>query len=244
MLELLDVGKAFDSGPPVLSDVSFTTAEGEFMCVLGPSGCGKSTLLNMIAGFETPTSGFVSFRERPVRAPGRERGVVFQDAGAALFPWLTAEQNVEFGLRRLGVARETRARKATEYLELVGLTEHRKKLPRHMSGGMQQRLQIARVLALEPAMLLMDEPFASLDANTRERMHRELLRIWSVTRTTVVFVTHDISEAVTLADRIAVLTAGPGSTIRQMMTVKLPRPRDPAVPGFSEVYGEIRSLLD
>ena len=244
MLQLIDVGKTFDAGPPVLADVSLTTAEGEFMCVLGPSGCGKSTLLNMIAGFEPPSGGRVVFRGQPVRAPGRERGVVFQDAGAALFPWLTAEQNVEFGLRRLGVAREARARRATEYLELVGLTEHRTKLPRHMSGGMQQRLQIARVLALEPAMLLMDEPFASLDANTRERMHRELLRIWAVTRTTVVFVTHDISEAVTLSDRIAVLTAGPASTVRRTLGVPLPRPRDPAVPGFSEVYGEVRSLID
>lgn len=244
MLELIEVAKAFDAGPPVLSDVSFTTAEGEFMCVLGPSGCGKSTLLNMIAGFETPTTGTVAFRDQPVRAPGRERGVVFQDAGAALFPWLTAEQNVEFGPRLLGVARETRARTVTAYLELVGLTDHRKKLPRHLSGGMQQRLQIARVLALEPVMLLMDEPFASLDAHTRERMHRELLRIWAVTRTTVVFVTHDISEAVTLADRIAVLSAGPASTVRQIIAVTLPRPRDPAVAGFSQVYGEIRSLFD
>jgi NitT/TauT family transport system ATP-binding protein len=184
------------------------------------------------------------FRGQPIRAPGRERGVVFQDAGAALFPWLTVEQNVEFGLRRLGVARDVRVRTATEYLELVGLAEHRAKLPRHLSGGMQQRLQIARVLALRPAMLLMDEPFASLDANTRERMHRELLRIWAVTGTTVVFVTHDISEAVTLADRIAVLSAGPASTIRRIMTVKLPRPRDPAVPGFSEVYGDVRALID
>jgi NitT/TauT family transport system ATP-binding protein len=244
MLELLGVGKAFDEGPAVLADISLGLKPGEFCCVLGPSGCGKSTLLHLIAGFEAPSEGVIRFQGAPVRTPGRERGVVFQEANAALFPWLTAEQNVEFGLRIQGVPSSARRQTVDRYLRLVGLEAHRHKYPRQLSGGMQQRLQIARVLALEPRALLMDEPFASLDAHTRARMHGELLRIWQVTQTTVLFVTHDIGEAVTLADRIAVLSAGPEARIRQVVPVDLPRPRDPTVPGFSRVYGEVRALFD
>jgi NitT/TauT family transport system ATP-binding protein len=243
VLELLGVGKAFDEGAPVLVDVSLRVKAGEFWCVVGPSGCGKSTLLHLIAGFEQPTGGAVRFRDQPVRRPGRERGVVFQDAGAALFPWLTAAENVEFGLKLQGAPAPGRAATVERYLRLVGLDAHRQKYPRQLSGGMQQRLQIARALALEPTVLLMDEPFASLDAHTRERMHAELLRIWEVTGTTVVFVTHDISEAVTLGDHIAVLSGGPGATIRRVFTVDLPRPRDPAVEGFSQVYAQVRALF-
>jgi len=245
VLELRAVSKAFDeAGPPVLEGVSLAVSPGEFCCVLGPSGCGKSTLLHLIAGFESPTDGQIRFRDQAVRAPGRDRGVVFQDANAALFPWLTTEQNVEFGLRLAGVRPEARRERVRHYLRLVGLEAHGHKYPRQLSGGMQQRLQIARALALEPVALLMDEPFASLDAHTRARMHGELLRIWAATGTTILFVTHDIAEAVTLADRIAVLSAGPRAAIRRVVPVTLPRPRDPTVEGFAHLFGEVRELLD
>jgi NitT/TauT family transport system ATP-binding protein len=169
---------------------------------------------------------------------------VFQDSNAAIFPWLSAEQNVEFGLRLQGMSAPSRRTLADRYLRLVDLDEHRHKFPRQLSGGMQQRLQIARALALEPALLLMDEPFGALDAQTRTRMHAELLRIWAAIGTTVLFVTHDISEAVTLADRIAVMSAGPAATIRRVVPVDLPRPRDPTVEGFARVYREVRELFD
>jgi NitT/TauT family transport system ATP-binding protein len=243
ILELIGVGKVFDIGPPVLADVHLRIWSGEFCCLLGPSGCGKSTLLYLVAGFEAPTAGQIYFKGVPVRAPGRERGIVFQDSNAALFPWLTAEQNVEFGLRLQGKSAAERRELVDRYLRLVGLEEHRHKFPRQLSGGMQQRLQIARALALEPALLLMDEPFGALDAHTRTRMHGELLRIWAATGTTVLFVTHDISEAVILADRIAVMSSGPGATIQRVVTVDIPRPRDPATEGFARVYREVREQL-
>ncbi|MDR7534684.1 MAG: ABC transporter ATP-binding protein [Armatimonadota bacterium] len=243
MLEFLEVGKAFDVGPAVLRDVTFAVRPGEFCCLLGPSGCGKSTLLYLTAGFEAPTAGEIRFDGAPVRAPGRDRGIVFQDSAAALFPWLTAEENVAFGLRLQGVAAAQRRVVVDRFLHLVGLDAHRHKFPRQLSGGMQQRLQIARALALEPRLLLMDEPFGALDAHTRSRMHAELLRIWDATATTILFVTHDIAEAVTLADRIAVMSPGPEATIRRIVPVALPRPRDPAVEGFAQAYREVRELF-
>jgi NitT/TauT family transport system ATP-binding protein len=243
MLEFRAVGKAFDVGPPVLRDITFTVRPGELCCLLGPSGCGKSTLLYLTAGFETPTAGEIRFDGEPVRAPGRQRGIVFQDSAAALFPWLTAEENVEFGLRLQGVPAARRRAMADQLLHLVGLDAHRRKFPRQLSGGMQQRLQIARALALKPRLLLMDEPFGALDAHTRSRMHVELLRIWEATGTTILFVTHDIAEAVTLADRIVVMSPGPAATIRRIVTVTLPRPRDPAVEGFAHAYRDVRELF-
>jgi NitT/TauT family transport system ATP-binding protein len=167
----------------------------------------------------------------------------FQDANEALFPWLTVEENVEFGLRVAGTRKAERQAPVDHFLRLVGLTEHRAKFPAQLSGGMRQRVQIARALVLNPDIVLMDEPFAALDALTRRRMHLELLRIWDETRKTVVFVTHDIAEAITLSDRIAVMSVGPGSRLREIISVDIARPRGPGDPRFGEIYRRIEQLL-
>jgi NitT/TauT family transport system ATP-binding protein len=169
--------------------------------------------------------------------------MLFQDAGSALFPWLTVEENVRFGLNLKGVRGAERESISAKYLRMVGLHDHRGKFPAQLSGGMQQRLQIARALAVEPGMLLMDEPFAALDAITRRRMHAELLQIWEHTRTTIVFVTHDIAESIALADRIAIMTVGPRSHIAQVVEVDLPRPRSPADPRVGMLFDQIETLL-
>jgi NitT/TauT family transport system ATP-binding protein len=193
---------------------------GEFFCLLGPSGCGKTTILKMLAGFEGPTAGQILMDGQPVTAPSRDRGVVFQ-GDDSLYGWLTAVENVEFGLRMRGVARAERRERAMRYLELLGLRGQQKKYPAELSGGMKQRIQIARALVNEPKMLLMDEPFAALDAQTRSLMQEELARIWRTTRTTVLFITHDIDEAVTLGTRIGVMRAGPRSDVKGVLEVAL-----------------------
>ncbi len=197
-----------DAGPPVLQNVSFDVSEGEFVAILGPSGCGKSTLLYLLGGFLQPTMGAIRYRGEGVRAPSRERGIVFQDF--ALFDWRTAMQNVEFGLECLGLEANERRRRAGAMLELVGLSGAADKFPRQLSGGMKQRVAIARSLAAEPALLLMDEPFAALDALTRDTLQDELRRIWIATRKTIVFVTHSVEEAAYLSQRVIVMTARPG----------------------------------
>ena len=227
----------------VLAGIDLEIGKGEFFCLLGASGCGKTTLLNLLAGFEHATSGELTLDGAPVTRAGRDRVVFFQNADAALFPWLTAEDNVGFGLRVQGVERAKRAPIVERYLRLVGLWDDREKFPRQLSGGMKQRIQIARALAIDPAILLMDEPFAALDAITRRVMHGELLRIWAATGKTIVFVTHDVSEAVILADRIGVMTRGPASTLKAVLPIALPRPRDPADPRFAEAYGRVEALL-
>ena len=232
-----------ESGYLALDGIDLEIADGEFLCIVGASGCGKTTLLNILAGFEPVTDGTISLRGRPLRSAGRDRVMFFQDAGSALFPWLTAEENVQFGLRLRGMPAGERQAIADKYLEMVNLADHRKKLPAQLSGGMRQRLQIARALAIEPDMLLMDEPFAALDALTRRRMHVELLSIWEKTRKTIVFVTHDIAEAVVLADRTVIMTIGPGSYIKEIIPVGLPRPRDPGDPAVGELYARIEGLL-
>src|SRR5436853_6848121 len=214
-----------------LDGIDLDVSAGEFVCLLGPSGCGKSTLLNILAGFEQASAGEVQFEGAPVRGAGKERVMFCQDAGAALLPWLTAEENVRFALRVRSVARSEWPAIIDKVLTMVDLAEHRHKFPAQLSGGMRQRLQIARALAVEPKVLLMDEPFGALDALTRRRLHAFLLDIWQRTRTTIVFVTHDIAEAVTLADRICVMSVGPGSRIVEVVEVGLPRPRDPADAG-------------
>ncbi|PWU25228.1 MAG: ABC transporter ATP-binding protein, partial [Candidatus Rokuibacteriota bacterium] len=185
---------------------------GEFFCLLGPSGCGKTTVLQMLAGFEAPTAGHILMDSRPVTGPSRDRAVVFQ-GDDSLYGWLTAVENVEFGLRMRHVGKAERRERAMHYLDLVGLRGQEQKYPAELSGGMKQRIQIARVLANEPKMLLMDEPFAALDAQTRGLMQAELANIWRATRTTVLFITHDIDEAVTLGTRIGVMRAGPRSQV-------------------------------
>jgi len=246
LLRVSSVSKVFESSRDayvVLDGVSLTIKDGEFLCLLGPSGCGKSTLLNILAGFEPVTSGSVTYKEKPVIGAGRERVMFFQDAGSALLPWLTVEENVRFGLRVRKVPKADWQTIIDKNLRMVGLETHRRKFPSELSGGMRQRLQIARALAVEPEVLLMDEPFGALDALTRRRMHDVLLDIWQRTRKTIVFVTHDIAEAISLADRIGVMSFGPRSGVTKLIDVDLPRPRDLTNPKVAQMFDEIETLL-
>ena len=241
--ELRDVTKAyFSDGASTLAvdRTSLAIQEGEFVCLLGPSGCGKSTVLGMVAGFVKPSGGQILVDGQPVSAPGRDRGVVFQED--ALFPWRTATQNVAFGPEMRGWPASKREAVARSYLEMVGLGAHADKYPSELSGGMKQRVAIARALANEPSMLLMDEPFGALDAQTREVLQEELLRIWLAERKTVVFVTHSISESVYLADRVVVITARPGR-IKAIVPVDLPRPRERGSVAFRAIIDHIEGLL-
>jgi NitT/TauT family transport system ATP-binding protein len=241
-----NVRKEFGEGAEryvALDGIQLEVSQGEFVCLLGPSGCGKSTLLNILAGFERATAGSVEFEGAPVRGAGRDRVMFFQDAGAALLPWLSVEENVRFALRVRGVPKAEWPAIIDKYLAMVGLQEHRRKFPAQLSGGMRQRLQIARALAVEPKVLLMDEPFGALDALTRRRMHGFLLDIWQRTGKTIVFVTHDIAEAVTLADRIWIMSLGPGSRIVELIEVGLPRPRDIADPAAAKIFRKVEELL-
>jgi NitT/TauT family transport system ATP-binding protein len=208
-----------------LRDVSFSIAAGEFFCLLGPSGCGKSTVLRMVAGFLAASGGEIHVRGQAVRGPGADRAVVFQ-GDTAIFNWLTVEENVSFGPRMRKLREADYRDTVAKTIRLVGLEGFEKYQPNQLSGGMRQRLQIARVLVNDPGILLMDEPFGALDAQTRDIMQQELSRIWSESKKTVLFITHDIDEAILLADRIAVMTAGPGATIKTIFDVPLPRPRD------------------
>jgi NitT/TauT family transport system ATP-binding protein len=201
-------------------DMSLQVSEGDFVSIVGPSGCGKTTLLNMVAGFIPATGGEILVDGRPVSGPGPDRGVVFQSF--ALFPWRTVLENVAFGPKMRGVGKEARERIAREYLDLVGLGEAAARYPNELSGGMQQRVGVVRALANEPDVLLMDEPFASVDAQTRMTLQEELTRIWQEKRPTVIFVTHDVGEAVFLANRVVVLSKG---RVLQEIDVDLPRPR-------------------
>ncbi len=246
MLAVRNVSKVFGTDAQryvALDGIDFEVRSGELVCLLGPSGCGKSTLLNILAGFDRPSGGAVDFEGAPVRGAGKDRVMFFQDAGAALLPWLSAEENVRFALRVRKLAKAEWPAIIDKYLAMVGLAEHRHKFPAQLSGGMRQRLQIARALAVEPKVLLMDEPFAALDALTRRRMHGFLLDIWQRTGKTIVFVTHDIGEAVTLADRICVMSLGPGSRITEVIDVGLPRPRDLSAPGAGQIFRRIELLL-
>ncbi|HLG79416.1 MAG TPA: ABC transporter ATP-binding protein [Bradyrhizobium sp.] len=225
-IEIKDVGQVFrTAGAEVvaLSQVSLEIKPGRFVVLVGPSGCGKSTLLMMLAGLREPTSGSILINGSPITKPDPDRvGVVFQEA--SLFPWLTAEENVEFPLALRGVARAERRAKAEEALKLVGLEGFGKRHPHELSGGMKQRVSIARGLVQDPPVLLMDEPFAALDEQTRMTMGDELLRIWAATGKTVVFVTHSLTEAVYLADEVVVMSARPGRIVDHLQ-VSLPRPR-------------------
>ena len=215
---------------------------GEFFCLLGPSGCGKTTILKMLAGFENPTSGEILMEGRPVTGASRDRGVVFQ-GDDSLFGWLTAIENVEFGLRMGGVAKRERRERAMRYLELVGLKGQQQKYPAELSGGMKQRIQIARALVNEPKMLLMDEPFAALDAQTRALMQEELASIWRTMRTTVLFITHDIDEAVTLGTRIGVMRAGPRSQVKGVLDVALNGARSRTDDVFLRYYKQVYEMI-
>lgn len=217
---------------PAVEDVSFGIETSEFLCIVGPSGCGKSSLLNIIAGFLTPTRGEIRIGGRPVTGHGLDRGVVFQDF-AQLFPWRTALGNVTFGLEMKGVGRAEREEIARRQLALVKLEKFAQSYPHHLSGGMQQRVAIARALAYNPSVLLMDEPFAALDALTRDEMQRLLADVWRDTRKTVVYVTHNVAEAVYLADRVLVMTPHPGK-VKADVRIELARPRNPLSVEFLE----------
>jgi len=223
-----------------LENIGLEIPRGQFVCLLGPSGCGKSTLLNAIAGFAPPTQGRITADGALVTGPGPERGMVFQEY--ALFPWMTVEQNVGFGLEIKGLPKPQIAARVAELLRLLSLEDFGKRYPKDLSGGMRQRVAIARVLALDSPILLMDEPFGALDALTRRNLQDELLRIWAELKKTVIFVTHSIEEAIYLADRIVVMTYRPG-TVKRDMLVDLPRMRDPSAAEFNALKRELGQLV-
>jgi ABC-type nitrate/sulfonate/bicarbonate transport system ATPase subunit len=218
----------------VLQHIDLDVAEGEFVCILGPSGCGKSTLLNIIAGFLPPTSGQVAIDGQPVTGPDPRRIFVFQERG--VFPWLTVEGNIGFGLFRL--SDEERRKRIAHYVQLVGLSGFERAFPRELSGGMKQRVEVARALAVNPDVLYLDEPFGALDSITRLQMRAELLRIWEAERKTILFVTHDIEESVQLADRVVVLSARP-ARIRRIVEIDIAHPRDLSSPRYIQLRDSI-----
>lgn len=222
-----------------LDRVNLDVADNEFVTVVGPSGCGKSTLMNIVAGLETPTSGEVLVDGAGVTGPGPERGVIFQQY--ALFPWLTVRKNVEFGLKVAGLPAAERRERAEHYVRLVGLEQFADALPKTLSGGMKQRCAIARAYAVNPSILLMDEPFGALDALTRVRLQEQLLETWSTEKRTVLFITHDVDEAVFLAGRVVVMAARPGR-IHEVIDVDLPYPRTEEV-RLSPEFGELRNRV-
>jgi NitT/TauT family transport system ATP-binding protein len=219
-----------DKKIPVLEDINLEVSAGEFLCVVGPSGCGKSTLLNVIGGFLAPTSGSVKIDGEVVRGPDPRRVFVFQERG--VFPWLTVEGNIGFGLFKLSDAE--RKQRIAHYVKMVGLQGFEEAYPSELSGGMKQRLEVARALAVNPDMLYLDEPFGALDSITRHIMRGELLRIWEAERKTIVFVTHDIDEAVQLADRVVVMSARP-AMVQKTVIIDIPHPRDISSPRYLEL---------
>jgi NitT/TauT family transport system ATP-binding protein len=229
--------------PPVLARFDLVITQGEFFCLLGPSGCGKTTVLNLMAGFLRPRSGILTLEGRPIAGPGVDRAVVFQ-GDDSLFTWLRSIDNVAFGPRMAGMSRDRRYALARELLRLVNLEGQEDKYPSELSGGMKQRVQIARVLANDPKILLMDEPFGAVDAQTRTRLQDELVDIWGKTKKTILFITHDISEAVLLADRIGVMTRGPGARIAEIIPVKLARPRRRGSADFGVLWEKINALIE
>src|SRR6478752_7866236 len=239
-IEIREVSLIYDTPGgkvPGVKDVTLDIDASEFICIVGPSGCGKSTLLNIIAGFLSPAAGEIRIGGKKVDGHGMDRGVVFQDF-AQLFPWRTALGNVAFGLEMKGVPKDERDRIAREQLRLVKLDKFTGSFPHHLSGGMQQRVAIARALAYNPAVLLMDEPFAALDALTRDDMQRLLVDVWQASRKTVVYVTHNVAEAVYLADRVLVMTPHPG-TVKCEVPITLGRPRDPLSVAFIDYQKEL-----
>jgi len=226
-----------------INRLSLEIAKGEFVSIVGPSGCGKSTFLNMLLGLLRPDSGQLQIDGRTITGPGQERAMVFQEFG--LLPWRTVTANVELGLELKGIAAGKRTERARELIQLVGLEGFERHYPHELSGGMKQRVGLARALATEPEVLLMDEPFAALDAQTRDLMQSELLQIWERTRKTVLFVTHSIEEAAYLSDRVIVMTARPGRT-KETLKIQLPRPRDYEMrltPEFNEIKSRIWEVL-
>lgn len=241
-LEMREVWREFASHKtPALENINLTIQPGEFVVVVGPSGCGKTTLLNLVGGLDSPSRGQVLIDGKSVLDPGPDRAMVFQEHG--LFPWLTAAENVEIGLRIRGLSRRERRDRAADALKMLHLSNAGHKLCHELSGGMKQRVAIARALVMDPAMLLMDEPFSALDAQTRTLLHEQMQDIWSQTHTTVLFVTHSVGEAVRLADRVIILHTSPGR-IRREVRVDIPHPRDFDSSEISEVVGLIRTEIE
>jgi ABC-type nitrate/sulfonate/bicarbonate transport system ATPase subunit len=242
-IECVGVGKIYPGKTePVeaLRGIDFTCDAGDFVCLLGRSGCGKSTLLQLMAGLEEATSGQIAVAGKELDGPSPDAAIVFQDHG--LFPWMTVQKNVEFNMKARGVSASERAAVAAQFIEMTGLTDFGDRYPHELSGGMRQRVGIARALTTGPKALLMDEPFGALDAQTRGKLQDELLSIWEKRRTTVLFVTHSIDEALLLADRILVFTPRPGR-IAADVEVDLPRPRAPQSDGFQALARELRGLI-
>jgi ABC-type nitrate/sulfonate/bicarbonate transport system ATPase subunit len=243
ILSIEGVSKRFSVGGntvQALASVDLRIDKGEFVCLIGASGCGKSTLLRIMAGFETTSSGKVSMYGAPITGPGPERGMVFQDYG--LFPWLTVKENIGFGPKQRHLPKAKLDEIAAHYTDMVGLSAFADYYPGQLSGGMKQRVAIARVLANDCEVLLMDEPFGALDALTREKLQQDLLEIWARTKVTVVFVTHAVEEAVLMSDRVVVMTAGPGR-IEEDIPLLLPRPREVSEPAFNGVRRSITQRL-
>lgn len=224
--------------PPEIEGLNLEVEKGEFAVILGPSGCGKSSILSLIAGFVHPTTGTVKVDREEVHEPSPQRGMVFQSVDAPLFTWLTTKQNITFGLRKPAAERD---RIAEKYIRMVHLTGSEEKYPSELSGGMKQRVQLARMWAMDPAVLLMDEPFASLDAITKEIMQEELQELWLQTKKTVVYVTHSIEEAVMLGGRILIMTVGPRAHVKKEAKIPLPYPRDPL---SQDVIGYVKELRE
>jgi NitT/TauT family transport system ATP-binding protein len=247
-IEFIDVGVTYrrrGGGETVaLERTSLTIAPGEFICIVGPSGCGKTTLLHCLDGLQTPTSGRILIDGREITGPGRDRAMVFQSA--SLMPWRTVVRNVTYGLELHGVSLSEAIPRAQAMIELVGLTGFEDRHPGELSGGMQQRVNLARALVIDPEVILLDEPFAALDAQTRELMQTELLRVWDETKKTAVFITHQISEAVYLADRVIVMSARPGH-VKAIVPVPIARPRPASArrdPQMYAVESEVAALID
>jgi NitT/TauT family transport system ATP-binding protein len=243
-LEIHDLNQSFprDDGTQlvVLDHLSFDVRDKEFVCILGSSGCGKTTLLRLVAGLDVAQAGSIILDGEEIRGPNPKVGFVFQEY--SLFPWRNVIDNIAFGLEMKGIIKEERYRSAEHYLDLVNLSQFKTSYPSELSGGMRQRIAVARALALEPVLLLMDEPFGALDAQTRNMLQKELLDIWDKTKKTIIFITHSVDEAVFLADRIIVLTPRPGR-ICQIFPVELKRPRDRTSVEFAQVRREVLDLI-